>query len=143
MPVCLIEGPTGLGVNSKKELIQKVLDAMVEAYKMPDDRVYLNEYSIQNVGHTPLSGSGEWSIQSEQARIVCSIIAPPGLPLDAKRKLFRDLTTITAGAYNAGDLRNVLIFLNEHPLENVASNGFIQIENPEFSSPATAVMNDE
>jgi hypothetical protein len=47
MPVCVIEGPAGLSKDSKKELIEKVLDIPVEAQKMADDRVYINEYSLK------------------------------------------------------------------------------------------------
>ncbi len=137
MPVCLIEGPSGLTANSKKEVIQKVLEVLVEAYQMPDDRAYINEYSVENVGFTSHTEAGPWSVQSGAARVVCTIIAPPGLPMEAKRKMFRDITTLTAKAYKIGDSRDILVFLNEHPLDNVASNGFILMENPAFISPAT------
>ena len=50
MPVCLIEGPTGLSPDSKKEMIQKVIESLFEAYQIPDDRVYVNEYPPTNVG---------------------------------------------------------------------------------------------
>ena len=138
MPVCLIEGPAGLSKDSKQELIEKVLDSLVGAYKMVDDRVYINEYSKSDVGHTPHDWANKtWSIQSEAARIVCTFIAPPGLDREAKRTLFHDVTETIAVAYNILDRRDILVFLNEHPLDNVASNGFIQTENPAFESPAT------
>jgi len=138
MPVCVIEGPAGLSKDSKKELIEKVLDILVEAYKMADDRVYINEYSLPNVGHTPREWADkDWSIQSENARVVCNIIAPPGLNTDSKRKMFRDITEAIARINKIMDQRDILVFLSEHPLDNVASNGFIQTENPAFSSPAT------
>ena len=66
-----------------------------------------------------------------------SFIAPPGLDREVKRTLFRDVTDTIAAVYNIRDHRNILVFLNEHPLDNVASNGFIQTENPAFESPAT------
>ena len=98
MPVCLIEGPGGLSATSKKELIEKVLDAMVTAYKMVDDRVYINEYKTDSYGDTPHEmADTNWRIQSAPARIVFSIIAPPGLARDAKRILFRSITETAAG----------------------------------------------
>jgi len=141
MPVCLIEGPAGLTHKTKGELITNVLHALVDAYKMVDDRVYINDYELSNVGHTAHEMDAEnWSIQSAAAKIVCSIIAPPGLKLDSKRKMFRDITTAIARGYRIDDQRDILVFLNEHPLDNVSSNGHIQIENPAFESPATAMQ---
>jgi phenylpyruvate tautomerase PptA (4-oxalocrotonate tautomerase family) len=138
MPVCLIEAPTGLSNESKKELIKKVLDILVDAYQMVDDRVYVNEYALADVGHTPHEmADTNWSIQSQPARVVCSIIAPPGLNKDAKRKMFRDMTESIATIFKISDKRDILAFLNEHQLDNVASNGYIQTENPAFESPAT------
>lgn len=138
MPVCLIEGPDGLTQTSKKELIEKVLDEMVTAYKMVDDRVYINECKSENYGDTPHEMADiNWRIQSVPARVVVSIIAPPGLDRDSKRKMFREITEAVAKIYNISDLRDILVFLNEHPLDNVASNGYIQTENPAFESPAT------
>ena len=138
MPVCVIEGPSGLNSNSKKELIEKVLDAMVTAYKMVDDRVYINEYKTENYGDTPHEmADTNWRVQSAPSRVFYSIIAPPGLDRDSKRIMFRSLTETAAGIYGISDQRDILVFLNEHPLDNVASNGYIQTENPAFESPAT------
>jgi phenylpyruvate tautomerase PptA (4-oxalocrotonate tautomerase family) len=139
MPICIIEAPSGLSQNLKKELIEKVLDAMVIAYKMVDDRVYINEYKTENYGDTPHEMSDlNWRVQSAPARVVCSISAPPGLDMDSKRIMFRSLTEAIAGTFEITDQRDVLAFLNEHQLENVASNGYIQMENPAFASPATS-----
>lgn len=139
MPVCLIEGPDGLSTSSKKELIEKVIDAMVTAYKMPDDRVYLNEYKSENYGDTPREKDDtEWRFQALPPRVVCSLIAPPGLNKDAKRVLFKTLTETAANIYGITDRRDILVFLNEHPLDNVASNGYIQTENPAFAAPGVA-----
>jgi phenylpyruvate tautomerase PptA (4-oxalocrotonate tautomerase family) len=138
MPVCFIEGPTGLSKESKKELIGKVLETMVEAYQMPDDRVYIKDHVLTDIGHTIQDSNGiKLSIQTQPARVVCSLIAPPGLRLDAKRKMFRNLTETIATVYKIEDKEDILVFLNEHPLENVASNGYMQTENPAFESPAT------
>jgi phenylpyruvate tautomerase PptA (4-oxalocrotonate tautomerase family) len=137
MPVCLIEGPV-LSTESKAGLITNVLHSLVTAYQMPDDRVYINEYSMLNYGHNMVDSPGhDLRVQQDQPRVVASIIAPPGLPKDAKRLLFREITETAANVYGIADMRNILVFLNEHPLDNVASNGYIQTENPEFASPAT------
>jgi len=139
MPVCVIEGPAGLSQKAKGELITNVLQVLVDTYKMVDDRVYINDYELQNVGYTDYDPNAEnWNVQSAPAKIVCTIIAPPGLKHESKRKLFRDLTNKVAQTYQIDDQRDILVFLNEHPLDNVASAGYIQMENPAFESPATA-----
>src|SRR4029453_17785752 len=43
MPVLTIKGPPGLSKDDKKELIERSLHAMVTAFEMPDDRVYILE----------------------------------------------------------------------------------------------------
>jgi phenylpyruvate tautomerase PptA (4-oxalocrotonate tautomerase family) len=60
---------------------------------------------------------------------VVFIEAPPGIRLDAKKKLVEKITTAIDEAYHIGD---TLIFLREYPAENVAMAGRLQSENPEL-----------
>ena len=55
------------------------------------------------------------------------IEAPPGIRLEAKRKMVGKITTAIDEAYHIGD---TLIFLNEHAIENVAMDGRLVSENP-------------
>ena len=137
MPVCFIYGPGGLNENLKKELITESLEALVEAYQMPDDRVFISDYPLTNAGHTPQTPDQGWSVQSEPAKPVCRIDAPPGLPIEDRRRLFASITSSVAKAYEVNDLRDILIFLHEYPIENVGNNGLLQTENPEFESPVS------
>lgn len=137
MPVLYIDGPSGLTKETKRQLIEEALQSLVTAYHMPDDRVYISEFALDEVGHTAYENS-TMSIQSEPARIVCRIIAPPNLPIEAKRQLIKDLTEAVARAYEITNRRDILIFIDEHPIHNAASNGYLQNENPRFKSPATA-----
>jgi phenylpyruvate tautomerase PptA (4-oxalocrotonate tautomerase family) len=142
MPVVAIKGPSGLNRNAKQELIEGTLRILIETYQMPDDRVYIEEVPPENVGHTPLLAvtRGEsWAVQSEPARIYVEVCAPPGLPIEAKRKLMRELTEVAGRAYGRSNLRDVLVSLDEHPVENFASNGFLQTENPDMA-PFAAVL---
>jgi phenylpyruvate tautomerase PptA (4-oxalocrotonate tautomerase family) len=139
MPICFIEGPSGLPENSKKELVEKTLESLVKAYQMPDDRVFIRENAIVNTGHTHHSETIEWRVQSENARPVCIIQAPQGLPLEARRILMAELTSNVAATYGIKDRRDILIFIQEYPLDVVGNNGVLQSENPEFASPATEV----
>jgi phenylpyruvate tautomerase PptA (4-oxalocrotonate tautomerase family) len=137
MPICMIEGPSGLIKNLKKELMEKTLESLVKAYQMPDDRVFVKENDAENTGHTSHSETVEYKVQSDNARPVCIVQAPQGLPADSKRTLMSELTNHIAKAYGLSDLRDVLIFIQEYPLDVVANNGLLQSENPEFASPAT------
>jgi phenylpyruvate tautomerase PptA (4-oxalocrotonate tautomerase family) len=145
MPVVSIKGPSGLNKSLKKELIEETLRTLSETYQMPDDRVYIEEIPTENVGHTPLlavTGGEHWAVQSEPARIYVEICAPPGLPIEAKRKLMRELTQIAGRAWDRSNLRDVLVSLDEHPVENFASNGLLQTENPDMA-PFAATLKRE
>jgi phenylpyruvate tautomerase PptA (4-oxalocrotonate tautomerase family) len=136
MPVTFIKGPTGLSKKAKKELIEGTLRALVSAYQMPDDRVYIDEVPSENVGHTPLlavTHGDDWAVQSEPARITVEVIAPPGIPIEAKRRLVRELTDLAGRAYARTNLRDVLVSIDQHTVEDFASNGFLQTENPDMA----------
>jgi len=136
MPVVMITGPSGLTKEAKKQLIEGTLHVLTETYQMPDDRVSIHEVPAENVGHTPLldvTGHESWAVQSEPARIFVEVCAPPGLPIEAKRKMMRALTEVAGRAYGRGNLRDVLVSLDEHLVENFASNGFLQTENPDMA----------
>jgi phenylpyruvate tautomerase PptA (4-oxalocrotonate tautomerase family) len=136
MPVVKIKGPAGLSKNAKKELIEGTLRAMAKAYYLPDDRVYIEEVTAENVGHTHVlevtQGEG-WAVQSEPARIFIEVVAPPGIAIEPKRVLMRALTEIAGRAYGRQNLRDVLVSLDEHKVEDFAANGYIQTENPEMA----------
>src|SRR5262245_32345701 len=138
MPVITILGPSGLTRKAKKELIEGALHVLNETYEMPDDRVYINEVADENVGHTPVLEI----TRREMGRAVQAGpdlrrgYCPAGLPIDRNRKSMRGLTEVVARAYGLTDLREVLVSLDEHKVEDFATNGFLQTENPEFAAPA-------
>jgi phenylpyruvate tautomerase PptA (4-oxalocrotonate tautomerase family) len=137
MPVSFITGPTGLSKEAKKELVEGTLNALNKAYQMPDDRVYINEVPSENVGHTPLlavTHGEDWAVQSEPARITIEVIAPPGIPIEDKRTLVRELTEVAGRAYGRTNLRDVLVSIDQHKVEDFASNGLLQTENPDMAA---------
>jgi len=143
MPVVMITGPSGLTRDTKKQLIEGTLRVLTETEQMPDNRVYIHEVPVENVGHTPVlevTDGGKWAVQSEPARIFVEVVAPPGLPIDSKRKLMRGLTEVAGRAYGLTDFRNVLVSLDEHKVEDFAANGFLQTENPEMAPFAAALQ---
>jgi phenylpyruvate tautomerase PptA (4-oxalocrotonate tautomerase family) len=142
MPVLTIKGPTGLSKDAKKELIEGSLHALTNAYEMPDDRVYILEIPSENVGHTPLlaiTHGEDWAVQSEPGRIIMEIIAPPGIPLDTKRTLVRELAEVAGRAYGRSDLRDVLVSIDQHKVEDFSANGFLQTENPDMAAFAASL----
>lgn len=60
---------------------------------------------------------------------ICFVEAPPGLRLDAKKKMMEKITAAIDEAYHIGD---TLIFLREYPADNVAMDGSLQSENPKI-----------
>ena len=70
------------------------------------------------------------------------VCAPPGLPIEAKRKLIRTLTEVAGRAYGRTDLRDVLVSLDEHKVEDFAANGFLQTENPDMA-PFAATLSQK
>src|SRR5215467_3299756 len=143
MPVVTITGPSGLTKDAKKKLIEGTLHVLTETEQMPDNRVYIHEVPVENVGHTPLlevTHGESWAIQSEPARIFVEVISPPGLPIETKRKLMRGLTEVVGRAYGRKDLREVLVSLDEHKVEDFAANGFLQTENPEMAQFAAVLQ---
>jgi phenylpyruvate tautomerase PptA (4-oxalocrotonate tautomerase family) len=58
----------------------------------------------------------------------------PGLPrLDAKRSMAERINAALADAYRGMvDSEEILILINEYPLENAAAGGRLQSENPQL-----------
>jgi phenylpyruvate tautomerase PptA (4-oxalocrotonate tautomerase family) len=54
MPVVSIKGPSGLNKSSKKELIEGALRTLVETYRMPDGRVYIQEVPPEKMKRSKL-----------------------------------------------------------------------------------------
>jgi phenylpyruvate tautomerase PptA (4-oxalocrotonate tautomerase family) len=143
MPVSIITGPTGLSKEEKKELIEGALRALAKESEMPDNRVYINEVPSENVGHTPVlavtDGEG-WAIQSEPARIFIEVVAPPGIPVETKRTLVREITDVAKRVYGLDDGRDVLVSIDQHAVEDFAANGYLQTENPDMAAFATSLF---
>jgi len=143
MPVVTITGPSGLTKDAKKQPIEGTLHVLTETYQMPDDRVYIHEVPAEHVGHTPLlkvTHGESWAVQSEPARIFVEVTAPPGLPIETKRKLMRGLTEVAGRAYGRKDLRDLLFSLDQHKIEDFAANGFLQTENPDMAPFAASLQ---
>jgi hypothetical protein len=54
----------------------------------------------------------------------------------------RTLTEVAGRAYGRTNLRDVLVSLDEHKVEDFASNGFLQTENPDMA-PFAATLSQK
>jgi phenylpyruvate tautomerase PptA (4-oxalocrotonate tautomerase family) len=125
MPVVFIEAPPGIRPDAKKRLVERTTAALNEAYPIPDVRIFLREYALDNVGQ-------DGRIESEPVRPDFLIEAPQLRSIDAKRKMTERINAAVAEAYEGiANIRETLILHNEYPLENAGWAGRLQSDNPE------------
>jgi hypothetical protein len=120
MPISFLEVPPGISIDSKRTLVKEVFTALDDAYRVPDTRIFLREWPLENV-------SQDGRLDSEPARPVCFLEVPPGIPVDGKRTLVSRISAAVTAAYHLPD---VLIFMREYPLDMVSQDGGLQSENP-------------
>jgi len=120
MPIAFLEAPPGIRTDAKKRLVKEIFTALDEAYRVPDTRIFLREWPLENV-------SQDGRLDSEPARPVCFLAVPPGIRTDVKRTMGQRISAAITDAYH---LHDVLIFLREYPLEMVIQDGGLQSENP-------------
>jgi phenylpyruvate tautomerase PptA (4-oxalocrotonate tautomerase family) len=126
MPIVLIEAPKGVREDAKKRMVEKMTDALDEAWHVPDVRIFIREYTAENVAQ-------DGRFQSEPVRAVASLNVPQLRSVDTKRKVAEKLQAAFAEAY--ADIANTsefLVFMNEYPLENAFHGGRLQSDNPEI-----------
>jgi phenylpyruvate tautomerase PptA (4-oxalocrotonate tautomerase family) len=120
MPISYIDVPPGIRAGAKKKLVKEIYAALDEAYHVPDTRIFLREWALENV-------SQDGRLDSEPAKPVCFLEVPPGIRIDVKRKTVKRISAAIAEAYHLPD---ILIFIREYPLEMVSQDGGLQSENP-------------
>jgi phenylpyruvate tautomerase PptA (4-oxalocrotonate tautomerase family) len=132
MPMCFIEAPQGLQIDAKRKLVKETCAALQEAYPLNDFRVFIREYPLENVGQ-----DGELA---DEVRPICFLEAPQLRSIHAKRKLVEGINAAIAGAYHGlANTNEVMIFLNEYPLENAGWAGRLQSDNPEAVQALMAI----
>jgi len=67
MPVLFIEGPPGIRPEKKRVMMQKITEAVDEAYHIGDTLIFLRENPVENVAM-------DWRIQSENPKILEAMI---------------------------------------------------------------------
>jgi phenylpyruvate tautomerase PptA (4-oxalocrotonate tautomerase family) len=122
MPISFVHVSTGASANTKRRLIEDITSALHEGYRVPDTRIFIHEWPLENLGQ-------DGRHAAEPARPICFLEVPPGIAPDAKRDMFRRINAAIAEAYHRPE---VLIFMREYPLDVVSLNGGLQSENPEL-----------
>lgn len=131
MPISYIDVPPGIRVEAKRTLVQEIFAALDEAYRVPDTRIFLREWPLENV-------SQDGRLDSEPAKPVCFLEVPPGIRGDVKRAMAQRISAAITEAYHLPD---VLIFLREYPLDMVSQDGGLQSENPMILEAMTQAAN--
>jgi phenylpyruvate tautomerase PptA (4-oxalocrotonate tautomerase family) len=120
MPIAYLDVPPGLPVDLKRTLVKEIFTALDEAYRVPDTRIFIREWPLENV-------SQDGRLDSEPAKPVCFLEVPPDIRMEVKRALVKRISTAVTDAYHLPD---VLIFMREYPLDLVSQDGGLQSENP-------------
>jgi len=120
MPISYIDVPPGIRVEAKKRLVKEIYTALDEAYHIPDTRIFIREWPLENV-------SQDGRLDSQPAKPVCFLEVPPGIRIDVKRNMVKKISAAIAEAYHLAD---VLIFIREYELDMVSQDGRLQSENP-------------
>jgi len=144
MPTAYLDLPSGLAADAKNKLLKEVAEFIHDAYRIPDTRVFLREWS-----------SDQTSVDGELGRPmrpVCNFVVPPGLPIEAKRQLVNRVSTAIAEACKLPQedvhlpsgkkvsTRWVLEFFSEYPLEQASLDDLMAFENPMVLESMEAAM---
>jgi len=144
MPVAYLDLPSGLAVDIKRKLVKEVSEFVHSAYTIPDTRVFLREWPTDQIGV-----DGELG---QPMRPICNFVVPPGLPVEAKRQLVKQVSSAIAGACKLApedvplpsgkkvSTRWVLAFFSEYPLEQAALDDLMAFENPLVLESEEAAM---
>jgi phenylpyruvate tautomerase PptA (4-oxalocrotonate tautomerase family) len=144
MPVAYIDLLSGLELDAKKKLVTEVAASVHRAYMIPDNRVFLREWSAEQISVDGQLGA--------PMRPICTFVVPPGLPLEGKRQLVRSVSAAIAEACNLQieevplpsgkkvSTKWVLAFFSEYPLETAALDDLMAFENPMVLEGMEAAM---
>jgi phenylpyruvate tautomerase PptA (4-oxalocrotonate tautomerase family) len=144
MPTAYIDLPSGVRTDAKTKLLKEVAEFIHDAYIIPDTRVLLREWTPEQ---TSIDGELGCSM-----RPICTFVVPPGLPVEAKRKLVRRVSSAIAEACNLPQedvplpsgkkvsTRWVLGFFSEYPLEQASLDDLMAFENPIVLESLEVVM---
>src|SRR5262245_49077850 len=90
MPVAIIDLPFGLTRAAKEELHKHVAEHLHHAYQIPDNRVYLREWTAEQTSFDGVVGAA--------FRPICHLIVPPNLTIENRRMLVSRVCSAIARA---------------------------------------------
>jgi hypothetical protein len=134
MPVAYIDVPSGVNESAKKKIFHETYEAIHEAYPIPDTRVLIRHWPDEAV-------SQDGRIEHVPMRPICTLAVPPGIELDAKRKLVQKISDTVGEACgreveevrlpSGTTIKNnwVLTFFWELELDKVALGNLMASEN--------------
>ena len=126
MPVSFLDAPVGISPAAKQTMVAKITAALDEAYQIHDVRFFLREHARENVAQDGRFGA-------EPARPVLFLEAPPLRRPEVKRALVARLdAAIAEGYHGLINPKEILVLINEYPLDNAAAAGRLQAENPQI-----------
>ncbi|MGP4102447.1 hypothetical protein [Nonomuraea sp. KM90] len=135
MPQFFIEAPTGIRYVSKLKMMKEITEAIDAAYHIPDIRIWLREYSPDQVAQ-------DGRLNAEPIRPVCFLEAPELSSLDTKREMADKIHHAIAEAYRGlANTDETLILMNHYPLENAGWAGHLQSDNSDIVG-AVAKLNE-
>lgn len=135
MPVSYVDVPTGLTQGAKEKMAHEVFEAIHEAWPIPDTRIHIREWPAGSVAQ-------DGRIDATPMRPVCFLDVPPGLPVEAKRRLARriseaigeacgrDTEAVPLSSGSVVETNWVLTFFREYPLDQAALGDLLALENP-------------
>ncbi len=91
MPIAYIDVSPGIHVDAKRRLVKEVFVALDEAYRVPDTRIFLREWPLENV-------SQDGRLDSAPAKPVAFLEVPPGIRIDVKRDMLKRISAAIAAA---------------------------------------------
>jgi phenylpyruvate tautomerase PptA (4-oxalocrotonate tautomerase family) len=125
MPICLIEAPTGIRADAKKKLFEQINAVMDQTWHIPDVRIFLREYLMQNVAQD--------GRPADRIRPVCFLEVPLIRDIEARRTLIAKIHAAVADAYDGiANTQETMTFINQYELENVGWQGTLQSDKPEI-----------
>lgn len=131
MPQFFIEAPAGIGPEAKQTMMRDITAAIDEAYRIPDVRVWLREYTADNVAQ-------DGRIGAEPIRPLCFLEAPELHSVDTRRTMSNKIHSAIQEAYEGlANTAGTLILMNFYPLESAGFAGRMQSDNPQIVAAVT------
>jgi phenylpyruvate tautomerase PptA (4-oxalocrotonate tautomerase family) len=126
VPQFIIEAPLGIRPDAKQDMMREITEAIDEAFRMPDVRIWLREYAADNVAQ-------DGRLAAEPVAPLCFLEAPELHDVDARRTMSNRIAAAIAKAYDGlADTDRTLILMNHYPLEHAGFAGRLQSDNPEL-----------